>query len=283
MKTDKRHTQKQELKAISEALFQELKANEHMTLSYSGEESLFVRINQSKIRQASDITQGYLSMGFLSGHRRTEHLFSITGKFEEDLNRALKILRNCREECKTLPEDPYIVFPETGENSDEDYYGRLPQMENLPEILLKPAASYDLAGLFAAGTLMRSYMNSKGQFHWFSTENFCLDYSLYTPSQKAIKATYTSNDWQDAGYLSNLQQAKDQLKILARAPRKITPGKYRVYFAPAAVAEFVSVLSGWAGLSGKALMQGNSPLKKLSEGTASLSPLFSLDDDFHQG
>ena len=283
MKTDKRQNQKQELKAINEALFQELKANEHMTLSYSGEESLFVRISQSKICQASDITQGYLSMSFISGHRRTESLFSITGEFEEDLNRALKILRNCREECKSLPEDPYIVLPEAGENTDEDYYGKLPQMESLPETLLNPAVSYDLAGLFAAGTLMRSYMNSKGQFHWFSTENFCFDYSLYTPSQKAIKAAYASNEWQDAGYLSNLQQAKDQLKILERTSRKLTPGKYRAYFAPAAVGEFVSVLSGWSGLSGKALMQGNSPLKKLSEGTASLSPLFSLDDDFHQG
>src|ERR1700722_13180160 len=106
MKSDNRHHQKQELKALGGALFQELKADEHVTLSYSGEESLFIRINQAKIRQASEISQGYLSIDFLSGHRHTEITFSITGNGEEDLKRAREILHQCRKECQSLPEDP---------------------------------------------------------------------------------------------------------------------------------------------------------------------------------
>lgn len=282
MKNDQRLHQKQELKGLSEALFQELKAHEHMTLTYSGEDSLFVRVNQSKIRQVSEVTQGYLSMDFISGHCRTGSTFSITGDLEQDLKRALQVLGQCREECKTLPDDPYVVFPQSGENSEDDYYGTLPEKEKLAEVLLKPALSDDLAGLVASGTLMRSYMNSKGQSHWFSTDNFYFDYSLYTPSQKAIKATYAGTHWQDQEYLSHFEKAKSQLKIMEKAPRKITPGKYRVYFAPEAVAEFVKGFS-WSGLSGGALMRGRSPLKKLHEGEASLSPLFSLEENFHGG
>jgi len=282
MKNNKRQQQKQNLKTLAEALFQELKANEHMTLSYVGEESLFIRINQAKVRQASDISQGHVSIDFFAGHRHTAITFSITGILEEDLKQALNILEECRKECEALPEDPYAIFPETGENSEEDHEGSLPPLETLADTLLSPAKSEDLVGLFASGTLMRGYMNSKGQRHWFSTENFCFDYSLYTPSQSAIKATYAGNDWHEAMYLSTLRQAKDQLKILEREPRKLNPGKYRIYFAPAAVAELVLVFS-WHGLSGSALMQGHSPLKKLSTGESSLSPLFSLEEDFHQG
>ena len=138
MKNDKRQHQKQALKGLSEALFQDLKAHEHMTLSYSGEESLFLRVNQSKIRQASEVAQGYLSMDFISGHCHTRSLFSITGDLEQDLKKALQVLEQCRKECKTLPDDPYVVFPQTGENSEDDYYGTLPEREKLAEILLKP-------------------------------------------------------------------------------------------------------------------------------------------------
>lgn len=278
MSDDKTQRQKQTLKDLSKALFQELKGNEHLTLSYSGEESLFIRISQSKVRQATDINQGYLSMNFISNQRSTRISFPIIGNMEADLTSAQKILERCREECKNLPEDPYIVFPEAGESSEEDHYGHLPSVETLSETLLTPAKSLDLAGLCISGILMRAYMNSKGQSHWFSTENFYVDYSLYTPSQKAIKAIYAGSEWDDAAYLRNLQHAKDQLRNLEKTPKKLSPGKYRVYFAPEAAAGLVM-----GGISGAALMQGQSPLKKLSEGTALLSPLFSLEEDFNQG
>lgn len=282
MTQDIRQQQKEELKALGKALFHDLKAHESMALTYSGESSLFIRINQTKVCQASHINQGFVSMDFISRNCHTEVTFSITGELGEDLSRARKVLENCRNECKTLPEDPYIVFPEEGESSDEDHYGNLPQIDTLADVLLKPAEACDLAGLYACGTLMRAYMNSKGQFHWFSTESFYFDYSLYTSSQKAIKATYARNEWKDEEYIVNFKQAKRGLDILEHPPRKLTPGKYRVYLAPSATQEFLNLLA-WSGLGESVLRQGQSPLKKLSEGEKTLSPLFSLDEDFHLG
>jgi len=282
MTQDIRQQQKEELKALGEALFHDLKAHESMTLTYSGESSLFIRINQTKVCQASHINQGFVSMDFISRNCHTEVTFSITGQFIEDLKRAQEILENCRNECKTLPEDPYIVFPEEGKSSEEDHYGKLVPIDELTEGLLKPADACDLAGLYASGIRMRAYMNSKEQFHWFSTENFYFDYSLYTSSQKAIKATYAGSEWQDREYNVSLQQAKKQLDILEHPPRKLTPGKYRVYLAPSATAELLTLLS-WSGLSAQNLRQGQSPLKEFWEGEMKLSPLFSLDEDFHLG
>lgn len=282
MEKDKRQQQKQDLQALSQALFQTLQKDEHLALAYSGENSLFVRINHAKVRQIVEVYQGVLSLDYISGQRHTEYSFSLTGDLTQDVNQALNKLEHCRAECKSLPEDPFLVLPQEGGISEEDHIGHFAPFESLPETLLKPASSCDLAGLLAAGAMMRASMNSKGQFHWFSTDNFCFDYSLYTPSQKAIKATYAGSHWDTATYHANLQKAKDQLKILEKAHRKLSPGKYRVYFAPAAVAEFLSAFS-WGGMSEKALREGRSPLKKLAEGEETLSSLFSLEEDFHQG
>lgn len=282
MEKSKRQQQKQDLKTLSHALFQDLKAEEYLTLSFSGEESLFMRINQAKVRQITEISQGYLALNFISGRHHTECTFTLSGNLDRDLKQALTILEKCRLECASLPEDPYIVLPEPGESSEEDHYGSFAPTEKIADILLKPAASHDLAGLFAYGTLMRASINSKGQFHWFSTDNFYFDYSLYTPSQKAIKSIYAGSHWKDEDYQHNLELAKTQLKMLEKTPRTLNPGKYRVYFAPAAVGELLGLLS-WSGLSGKSLKNGNSPLKNLSEGKRELSPLFTLEENFHQG
>lgn len=282
MSQDIRHRQKEELKALSQALFHDLKAHEAMTLTYSGERSLFIRINQAKICQASHVDQGVVSMDFISHKCHTETAFSITGQFEEDLKRARELLATCRHDCKTLPEDPYIVLPAEGESSEEDHYGKLNKINKLVDTLLNPAQGCDLAGIYAGGILMRAHMNSRGQFHWFSTENFYFDYSLYTSSQKAIKATYAGKEWKDEDYTTTLQQAKKHLSILEATPRKLEPGQYRVYLAPAAAAELVRLLA-WSGLSEQCLRQGRSPLKKLIEGDHHFSSLFSLEEDFQQG
>lgn len=282
MDNNRKQQQKQDLKSLSHTLFQDLKTDEYVTLSYSGESSLFIRINHSKVRQISEVNQSVLSLDYISGRHHTECSFSLTGDLTQDVKQSLNVLERCRTEAKSLPEDPYLVLPTEGESSEEDHSGNFASFETLPEVLLKPAASCDLAGLFASGTMMRASIHSKGQFHWFSTDNFCFDYSLYTPSQKAIKATYAGSHWDTAAYHANLQQAKDQLKILEKPARKLSPGKYRVYFAPAAVAEFLNGFA-WFGVSEKALKEGRSPLRKLAEGKENFSPLFSLEEDFHQG
>jgi predicted Zn-dependent protease len=282
MTLDNRLQQKQELKTLSEALFNDLTAHESLTLTYSGEKSLFVRINQAKVRQATDVDQGYLSLDFISGQKHTEASVAITGELTEDLRRVRDILKGCRKDCETLPDDPYLVLPEKGDSSDEDHYGKCLPREQVAASLLGPAEGCDLVGLYASGILMRAQMNSMGIFHWFSTDNFYFDYSLYTKSQKAIKATYAGSHWQDSAYEESFQLAKQRLVVLDSPSRKLEPGAYRVYLAPSAAAELISVL-GWSGLSERGFRQGQSPLKKLVDGNSKLSPLFSLEEDFSRG
>jgi predicted Zn-dependent protease len=277
-----RQKQKEGLKELGDALFNELKTEESLTLVYSGEQSLFVRINEAKVRQATHVDQGYLTLDFIVGQRHTEANFSLTGELSEDLKRANDALQSCRKDCETLPDDPFIVLPEAGDGSDEDHYGESLPLDELAATLIKPAASQDLVGLYASGLLMRAQMNSKGVFHWFSTETFYFDYSLYTRSQKAIKATYAGSNWLTNAYEGSLQQAKKQLEIMEGPSKKLKPGAYRVYLAPSAAADLITQVA-YSGLSERSLRQAQSPLKKLAEGELKLSPLLSLDEDFQSG
>lgn len=282
MTNEFRSHQKQVFRSLGESLIQNLHSSEHLTLSYSGEDSLFMRVNQAKVRQISEVTQVSLKIKFISGKRQVEYRTSLIGNSESDIQHTQDILKQCRKDCEALPEDPYVVFPEAGESSEENHFGEGLKKEEIAETLLKPAESLDLAGLYTSGTLMRGQMNSKGQFHWFSTDNFYFDYSLYTPSQKALKAGYAGTKWRTPDYLRTLEQAKVQLKSLEKTSLKLERGKYKVYLAPAAVAEIIEGLS-WGAMSGSSIMQGHSPFKKLFDGKVNLSPLVSLKEDFSQG
>lgn len=277
-----RNRQKELLREIGNKLFANLNSDEHLTLSYSGEESLFMRVNEAKVRQASEVTQSNVTLNFISGKRQIEYAISLTGDKAKDCQQAIEALKQCRNDSLSLPEDPFVIFPESGESIEEDHFGELLPIEDVASVILEPAQGSDLAGLYTSGVLTRGFMNSKGQFHWFSTDNFYFDYSLYTPSQKAIKTTYAGTHWDSDSYLQGLQNAQMQLQQLEIPSKKINRGKYRIYLAPSAVAELLQVLS-WRAMSGSALKQGISPLKKLVEGESELSPLVSLVEDFSLG
>lgn len=277
-----RADQKELLKGIGQVVFENLRSEEYLTVTFSGEESLFMRVNQAKVRQASQVTQASLSLNFISGRRQVERSISLSGDKQKDCQQALDALEDCRKDSHSLPEDPFVVLPKKGESIEEEHFGKGLPIEEVASTLLKPAQGLDLAGLYTSGALTRGYMNSMGQFHWFSTDNFYFDYSLYTPSQKAIKASYAGTHWDTASYLAGLQDAKLQLQKLETKPRKIERGKYRIFLAPSAVAEIMNVLS-WRAMSGAAFKQGTSPFKKLMSGESKLSPLVSLIEDFSLG
>nr|WP_275072557.1 metallopeptidase TldD-related protein [Petrachloros mirabilis] len=104
---------------------------------------------------------------------------------------------------------------------------------------------------------------------------------MIAPSEKAVKATYADTHWHQDQFEAQIQQARSQLQVLDRPRRDVVPGRYRTYFAPAALADLVGMLS-WGAVSEASLQQGGSALGKLREGKT-LSPLLSLREDFTHG
>ncbi|MEZ0391223.1 MAG: metallopeptidase TldD-related protein [Pseudobdellovibrionaceae bacterium] len=271
---------------LSESLFSELKAGEELNLNFNAEDSVFVRFNQSQVRQNTSVDQKVLTLQFQSDQRKIRFECSLSGDLETDRQLGLELLQRAREEARVLPADPFVVPMENRGESHKHHPGRLLGPEEAINSLIQSARGSDFVGLYASGPIVRATANSKGQKHWFSTESFFVDYSLFTTNadqeNKAVKGTYADSHWDQNLFSQKLQDSQNQLSLMKRKSLSLKPGSYRTYFASGAVGAICDMLS-WNALSLSALKKGNCAFAKLYDKEKTLSPLFHLKENFSTG
>ncbi|HEY9619668.1 MAG TPA: metallopeptidase TldD-related protein [Crinalium sp.] len=263
-------------------LLTELKPEEFLTMGLTGEQTQFVRFNRAKVRQTGCITDCQITLTLMHDQRVASRDFPLTGDRPLDYHEALAALEDLRQEVPQLPVDPYLVLPAGEATSREIHTGKLLDPNNVVAAILPEAAGLDFAGIYAGGAQLRAYADSVGQKHWFSTESFSLDYSIFTASDQAVKGTFAGSHWDANAYTAKLAESKLQLERMVQPPKSIPKGQYRTYLAPAAIAELVSMFS-WGGVSESALQQGNSAWGPLQRGEKLLSPAFTLKENFSRG
>lgn len=266
---------------LSTDLLGRLVPGEEATLNISAEETLFVRFNGNRVRQNTDVEQISLSLCLQSQDRTVEQSRTLVGEAGTDQAAVVRLLQSCREEALLLPVDPNQVPVENHGASSEEFRAVLLTPEELVSAVVGVAQGSDLTGLYAGGAMLRGNRNSKGQSHWFATQTFFLDYSLYNGTQ-AAKGSYAGSQWNDADWSANFQRTRALLQLLGRPRQNVLPGAYRTYLAPRAFSDLLGML-GWNALSGAAWKQGRSPFKKLAENEARLSPLLHIDENFGMG
>lgn len=263
-------------------LLNELKPDEHLKLGLIGEESQFIRFNHAKVRQTGCISDGQLTLTLMRDQRSEFYEFPILGNWEADWQQAKTALMELRQDLSQLPEDPYLVLPEGQATSRDVNAGKLLAPEAIVDAVLPEVEGLDFTGIYAGGALVRAYADSAGQKHWFATESFALDYSLFTAEGQAVKGTFAGSEWEPENYAAKLSESKEQLARLARSPKPVPKGQYRTYLAPAAVSDLLAMFS-WGGVSEAALQQGNSAFAILQRGEKQLSPIFNLTENFQRG
>jgi predicted Zn-dependent protease len=268
-------------RALTDSVFSNLRAGEDVVVNFEAEESLYLRFNGNRVRQNTNVEQLSISLKFQHEGRTVEISRSVSGNLEIDRVSLMRVLETCRAEACDLPVDPNQVPVANNGTSVEEFYGRHFSAEALIETIGKTAEGSDLTGLYCGGAIIYANRNSKGQDHWFATETFFLDYSLYD-GPRAAKAVYAGTDWNTEDWEVNLARTRQQLSLLSKPVQNIKPGKYRTYLAPGAVSELAAMLS-WGALSASAWKQGRSAFKKLADGEAKLSPLFTLRENFALG
>ena len=259
----------------------ELASGEEATINITAEETLFVRFNGNRVRQNTDVEQINLSVRLQSKGRTVEKNCTLSGQHETDQAALTALLEACRLEASVLPVDPNQVPIENKGSSSEEFRGALLSAKELVSAVVGAAEGCDLVALYAGGTLIRGNRNSRGQSHWFATETFFLDYSIYDGPQ-AAKGCYAGSHWNGVDWVANLRRTQALLQLLSRPQQDVKPGAYRTYLAPRAFADLVGML-GWNALSAAAWKQGRSPFKKLAEKEVCLSPLLQIDENFALG
>ena len=263
-------------------LTQSLHLDEYFTLRLQGEVSQFTRFNQAKVRQTGIVRDGNLQLKLIHQQRSSSIEFPFTGDLEIDLPQLHSALTLLRIELPQLPIDPYIVLPSGDTNSREIHTGALLPDSEVVGSLLPVVNGLDFTGLYAAGTLIRGYADSSGQKHWFATESYILDYSLFTDNEQAVKGTLAGSHWDNAIYQAKIAESKTQLNRLAQPLKTIARGKYRTYLAPAATADLLGMLS-WGGISEASLQQGRSCFGALQRQEQLLSDRLTISENFQHG
>ncbi|MEO1297862.1 MAG: metallopeptidase TldD-related protein, partial [Cyanobacteria bacterium J06636_16] len=267
---------------LLDALIPQLNDDETMQVLLIAEDSHFTRFNQARVRQTGTVVNGSLKLVLMVNHRVANESIPFTGEKETDWPVLIVSLQSLREEISQLPEDPYLVLPHGEELSREAYPGQLLASETVVPALLPQLEGLDAAGLYAGGRSVQAYADSSGQRHWFETTTFTLDYSLFTADGQAVKGTYAGRTWNDADYVATLAASKALLGRMTKSRKSLERGQYRTYFAPAAVADLVGMLS-WGAIGEASIRRGGSALGPLQRQERSLSPKVHLLEDFSQG
>ena len=267
---------------LSETLLNNLQNGEDLKLTIGGENSQFVRFSQSKVRQSGLVDDASLSIVLINNERTCSGSFTLTGNITADEETAMEELNRLRDEVGTLPKDPFVVMPEDTGSSREEYNGSLLNEEEAVSTLSPAMQGVDLAGIWASGRIFTGNANSAGQKHWFATDTFSLDYSLITPDERMVKGTFAGSHWDQSEYENNMAKSIAKLRMMEKPGKKIKPGVYRTYIAPAGVADIVGMFS-WGGVGEASIQQGDSSLCKMRQNNVKMSPCFTLSEDFTSG
>ncbi len=304
--------------AYAQHLFSQLKEGEYLIVDLKGESTHYCRLNGAKIRQSGWVLDHKASLTLLTVNlivdpksqdpnqsqsqnlkkpnqnpntnlstgysqvRRAQKSHTLTHDLFRDQEWGTQLLGKLQEEAPTLSVDPFASLPSSTHTSESLHRGKLLEMNQVPEALLE--TELDLVGLYTSGSLKRGNATSKGAFHWFESDSFLLDYSLYGPNERACKGFLGGATWNQEQWTKELKKSRRQMEVLAAFPRSVQPGEYRVYLAPAAVGELLNLLLGSSSIfSELRIRQGDSPLRLLRLGEHKLSPQLSISDDFSQG
>jgi predicted Zn-dependent protease len=267
---------------LADYLTSRLQGQEVMTSVFHGEDSDFVRLNQSKIRQAGRIKQLYLVADLVNGSRHVEGFLTLTGANQEDRRRCDSLLEDLRAKIASLPEDPHLMYNTDLKSTEQFGDNKLPPVDDAVAQILEAGQQRDVVGLYSSGGLFRGFANSLGQRNWYSNYSFNFDWSLYLRQDKAVKTSYAGFSWDRAGIMTKMERASEQLSVLENQPKVIKPGEYRVYLAPAALYDYLGIL-GWDGYGLKAHRTKQTPLIRMIEDGVKLHPSITVLENTRDG
>ena len=267
---------------LADAITTLLRGDEVYTCTFRGEDSDFVRFNQSAVRQAGTVTQRFLNLDLIRGQRHAAADVALSGDLEEDQARLIQVVAELREQIPYLPEDPYLLYATEVQCSVHEGQNTLPDSTTAVQAVLDAGRGRDLVGFYAAGCIYAGFANAFGQRNWFASYSFNCDWSLYYQADKAVKTAYAGFVWEPEEFTRKVDTAAAQLEQLRQEPRTIPPGHYRVYLAPAALDDILHTLA-WGGFGLKDHRTKQTTLLKMVEAGARLHPAVTLRENTRDG
>jgi predicted Zn-dependent protease len=259
-----------------------LRGDEMHLSSFYGEDSDFVRLNRGRVRQAGTVAMRSLTVDLVRGRRHAAGSISLSGDLALDRVRIARLVDDLRERSTVVPEDPFLLYASEPRSSVRRFANRLPSGGEALETIQSAARGRDLVGIYAAGDVYCGFANALGQRNWYASASYNLDWSLVHAADRAVTANYAGFEWKREELERKMDGALAELELLSRPARTIPPGRYRVYLAPAALADFLGLL-GWGGFALRAHRNKTTPLLRMIEQGERLHPSVRLVENAGAG
>jgi predicted Zn-dependent protease len=239
-----------------------LRPDEVLAASFTGEDSVFIRVNGAAVRQAGSVHQGELTLELIRGRRHAAATVQLAVEPAVDRARCEAVVDDLRERLEMVPEDPFLLHATDQPSTERVSVGSLPDPEHALAAVRAAGAGRELVGMWASGTSTAGFANSSGQRNWFASASFCLDWSFHLHADRAIKDLYAGTHWDDDAFARKVARSAHQLEVLDRPAIDLAPGGYRTYLAPAALAELIGMLA-WGGFGLKSTRTRQTPLLRM--------------------
>lgn len=264
---------------ICSQVFDSLKENEQLTVYLEGENSQYFRFNDSKLRQSGIIEDYAVTISLFSGKKSLQSSTTLSSDIKSSVSNLTNEINALRDPLSLIPENDFTCFPDPFESLDIVKSGQLPKREEILEALMDTISSDNLTGVWTSGKIFRACSTSEGTNHWFEKDSFIFDFSLIDAQENMVKVLFPGSNWDKSKFVAAFHEASEKLKIMNKPKMELKPGKYRVWFEPNAVADFVDMFN-WNGVSESSFRNGSSCLLKLRNSDTRLSNLFSLNESF---
>jgi predicted Zn-dependent protease len=256
---------------LADALQSMLRPGEVFTASLSAENSDFARLNRNRVRQAGHVRQLVLSLDWIEGRRHASAKLDLSGGLDADRVLLEEQTVALRAQRAHLEEDPFLLYA-TGVHGSQTARGDGGiDAGAAVRDTIQAAEGLDLVGLWSSGSVVRGFANSFGQRNWYEASSFNLDWSAYLERDKAVKGAYAGFAWEPEALAARFEAARHELEVLGRPSRAIKPGEYRVYLAPAAIQELLTLLA-WGGFGLKSHRTKQTSLIRMVEEGRRLHP-----------
>ena len=264
---------------ICSQVYSTLQEGENLTIYMEGENSQYFRFNDSKIRQTGIIEDYNVTLSLYHGKKSLQATTTVSSDIDYSVKNLISEIDGLREPLSLIPENNFTVFPDKFDSTEVYREGSLPDREEILDSLMGVIDKDNLTGVWTSGKIFRASSTSKGTQHWFEKDSFIFDFSLIDAKENMVKILYPGSDWNKDDFMSAFDDASKRLQLMNKTKLELKPGKYRVWFEPHAVADFVDMLN-WNGVSEASLRNGSSCLLRMRKDNVKLSEKFSLDESF---
>jgi predicted Zn-dependent protease len=271
------------LDGVAEAARRLARPGEEWLATWRGEDSLFVRFNGGKVRQAGRVKQDEVSLRWLRDGRGAVEAVTLSGQADEDRRRIEAAVERLRAALEVLPVDPHLLVSTEATSSHTTRGAESPDVEAVIRTVTEASDGVDLVGFWQSGAVHRGLRSSFGHDHRSTASSWALDFTAVATADRAVKRTVAGEAWAPDRVAAEIRSAASLLPLLRRPPKEVGPGQWRAWLTPVAMGEIVGLLGAFGDLGARAVHTKTSALTRLAAGERALSEKVSWTEDVGGG